>query len=366
MHEYQLQTHISHKKDDNTSLYSFTSDGVLLDPYTMSLLRYNSREMDLYICQQTCPLQPKLEYNNMRYNKPSRQIKATIIPLHVGYLSNDWRDHPMGRLTSNLVTTHSVSKRFSSQSDDFTANDGNIEGNNIRTINKITTYRNIMNCRDDYNHHHHISSKHLRIRNYSHTYDSHDENFQNHHHHHHHCNYGDRIYASALSYGSNDHSDIRTKVMKDSFEFLDYSSILNDVDVAEDIHKRQFDIIVDITGNTIYSIIPTTTTTSTTAATFTTSSFTTTISTPTTTTTITSTTTTPIASITTNSTTTTTTTTATTTSIPSFLNTSHHTGHTCNGRIDIVALKPAPLIINYLGFPGTTGCEGFSYTTVST
>ena len=226
LHEYQLQTHISHKKDDNTSLYSFTSDGVLLDPYTMSLLRYNSREMDLYICQQTCPLQPKFEYNNMRYNKPSRQIKATIIPLHVGYLSNDWRDHPMGRLTSNLVTAHSVSKRLTSKSDDFTANDVNIEGNNIRTINKITTYRNIMNCRDDY-HHHHISSQHLRIHNNSHTYDSHDS-FQNYHH----CNYGDRIYASALSYGSNDHSDIRAKVMNDSFEFLDYSSTLNDVDVA--------------------------------------------------------------------------------------------------------------------------------------
>jgi hypothetical protein len=294
--------------------------------------------MDLYICQQTCPLQPKFEHNNKRYNKPSRQIKTTILPLHVGYLSNDWRDHPMGRLTSNLVTAHSVSKRLSLKSDDFTVNDDNIEENNIRTINKITTYRNIMKCRD--HHHSHTYDSHDSIQNH----DDDDDSIQNHdydddnyddddnddfdHHHHHHCNYGDRIYASALSYGSNDHSDIRAKVMHDSFEFLDYSSILNDVDVAEDIHKRQFDIIVDITGTTA----STTTTTSTNfyyhyyyylLGIF-------------------------IYYFTTHH------------------HLSHHIGHTCNGRIDIVALKPAPLIINYLGFPGTTGCEGFSYSTVRT
>eukprot|EP01037_Dinobryon_pediforme_P034878 gene34878-41008_t len=40
------------------------------------------------------------------------------------------------------------------------------------------------------------------------------------------------------------------------------------------------------------------------------------------------------------------------------------TAHTYNGRIDIVALKPAPITINYLGFPGTTGCTGFDYTMV--
>lgn len=38
------------------------------------------------------------------------------------------------------------------------------------------------------------------------------------------------------------------------------------------------------------------------------------------------------------------------------------TSHTYNGRIAIAALKPAPLVINYLGWPGTTGCDGFDYS----
>ena len=40
------------------------------------------------------------------------------------------------------------------------------------------------------------------------------------------------------------------------------------------------------------------------------------------------------------------------------------TAHTYNGRIDIVAARPAPIIINYLGFPGTTGCAAFDYSMV--
>ena len=40
------------------------------------------------------------------------------------------------------------------------------------------------------------------------------------------------------------------------------------------------------------------------------------------------------------------------------------TSHTYNGRIAIAALKPAPLVINYLGYPGTTGCTGFDYSMV--
>ena len=40
------------------------------------------------------------------------------------------------------------------------------------------------------------------------------------------------------------------------------------------------------------------------------------------------------------------------------------TSHTYNGRIAIAALKPAPLVINYLGYPGTTGCTGFDFSMV--
>ena len=38
------------------------------------------------------------------------------------------------------------------------------------------------------------------------------------------------------------------------------------------------------------------------------------------------------------------------------------TSHTYNNRITIAALKPAPIVINYLGWPGTTGCRGFAYS----
>jgi len=179
----------------------------------------------------------------MHFLHNNLQTKAPIRPLRVGYLSNDWRDHPMGRLTSNLVTAHSISKRLSSQSDDFTAiddkliNDNNSTVFHYRNMNKITTYRNIMNCR--VHHHHHYHHYHV----------------SNNHHDDHNCYlYDDRIYASALSYGSNDFSEIRAKVMYDSFEFIDYSTLSNDMDVADDIHTKSYDIIIDITG-TIHSII---------------------------------------------------------------------------------------------------------------
>ena len=40
------------------------------------------------------------------------------------------------------------------------------------------------------------------------------------------------------------------------------------------------------------------------------------------------------------------------------------TSHTYNGRIDIAARHPADIIINYLGYPGSTGCAGFDYTMI--
>ena len=38
------------------------------------------------------------------------------------------------------------------------------------------------------------------------------------------------------------------------------------------------------------------------------------------------------------------------------------TAHTYKGRIGIACGKPAPIVINYLGYPGTTGCQGFDYS----
>ena len=40
------------------------------------------------------------------------------------------------------------------------------------------------------------------------------------------------------------------------------------------------------------------------------------------------------------------------------------TTHTYNGRMDIAGLKPANIIVNYLGYPGTTGCRAFDYSMV--
>jgi len=38
------------------------------------------------------------------------------------------------------------------------------------------------------------------------------------------------------------------------------------------------------------------------------------------------------------------------------------TGHTSNNRLSICALRPAPIQVSYLGFPGTTGADFFDYT----
>jgi predicted O-linked N-acetylglucosamine transferase (SPINDLY family) len=41
------------------------------------------------------------------------------------------------------------------------------------------------------------------------------------------------------------------------------------------------------------------------------------------------------------------------------------TAHTYKGRMSIAALKPSSIVVNYLGFPGTTGCKGFDYNMVT-
>lgn len=41
------------------------------------------------------------------------------------------------------------------------------------------------------------------------------------------------------------------------------------------------------------------------------------------------------------------------------------TAHTYKGRISIAALKPSSIVVNYLGFPGTTGCKGVDYSMVT-
>ena len=37
------------------------------------------------------------------------------------------------------------------------------------------------------------------------------------------------------------------------------------------------------------------------------------------------------------------------------------TGHTYNNRLEIACRKPSPILVNYLGFPGSMGCPAYDY-----
>eukprot|EP01032_Pedospumella_encystans_P010712 gene10712-12498_t len=237
-------------------LSSFKSEGVLLDAYTMSLLRYASREVDRYVCEQSCTILPIYDYptTNNEFlsvlNSGDIQNKASDVPklkrklLSVGYLSHDWRDHPMGRLTATLVTNHHQQQHVLST---------------YTTGNTAFSPRKTKNSDNDDNIDTNISANNK---------------------------WKQRVTATSVSYGANDRSSIRQYVQSHSAYFIDLLNIKNDHAAAEIVHAQQFDIVVDLTA------------------------------------------------------------------------------HTYNGRIDIVAARPAPIIINYLGFPGTTGCAAFDYSMV--
>jgi predicted O-linked N-acetylglucosamine transferase (SPINDLY family) len=165
-----------------------------MDPYTFSLLRYPSAHDDLENNIKCCS-----EFRSV-LAKPGRSYFSDSGGIRIGYLSYDWRDHPMGRLTKGLVTSHS--KRFVSTS---------------------------------------------------------------------------------FSYGFDDHSDIREYVASHS-NFVDLSAVLSNKEAAEIIESNALDILIDLTG------------------------------------------------------------------------------HTYNNRIEISTLKPSAVVINYLGFPGSTGCKSFDYS----
>lgn len=196
----------------------------IFDPYTYSLIRYSSLDTDdKCLTKDVCKLcwaEPVERYNRFDYAIESKSAMAKT--LRVGYLSYDWRDHPMGRLTRHLVTSH-----------------------NTRYFEENTNV----------------------------------------------SNYHDLIEVYLFSYGPNDGSAIRRDIERASRENVHISLIelhryTNDRDVANMIASAQLDILVDITS------------------------------------------------------------------------------HTYNGRIELSALKPSNVIINYLGYPGTTGCQGFDYSMV--
>ena len=186
-----------------------------LDAYTFLLLHHRTLADDLACARLSTgwPLLPWLPQaqsvvhatgdRRKDEDEPEKSFssKPDLPVLHVGYLSYDWRDHPMGRLTKRLVVSHNMS----------------------------------------------------------------------------------RVRSVSVSYGHNDNSDVRKYVKKHSPEFHDLFAVTSDYEAAAIIASMRLDILVDLNS------------------------------------------------------------------------------HTFNGRIDIVARKPAPVIVSYLGFPGTSGCVAVDY-----
>eukprot|EP01033_Poteriospumella_lacustris_P015007 gene15008-10730_t len=95
-----------------------------IDPYTVSLLRYVPAAVDRLVAHLVCPdtggyMYPPIPSIQAMIDQPtgfSNNFSAVFPPtvaaattttpplVRVGYLSYDWRSHPMGRLTASLVT----------------------------------------------------------------------------------------------------------------------------------------------------------------------------------------------------------------------------------------------------------------------
>ena len=212
----------------------------LFDPYTLSLFKFLPSDLDVFICQQNCPMHQALEEQQdparfrlvdplayaatkqpllrhlLALNSPDQHTSSQAMSeeevargkvIRVGYLSFDWRDHPMGRLTAGLVTSQE-------------AKDGRVE-------------------------------------------------------------------VICFGYGYHDRSEIRAFVEENCLEYVDLHADKNDYSIARRIAGHRLDMLVDITS------------------------------------------------------------------------------HTYNNRMRILSFQPAPLLINYLGFPGTTGCRANSFFLLS-
>ena len=105
---------------------------VATDPYTYGLLRYASAESTRVGCERACPSTVSLlsgtesrlavtgdsdgiEIEDSRVNSSiavAHRIQESVIqgPLRVGYISFDFRNHPIGRLVKTLLTGHNASK----------------------------------------------------------------------------------------------------------------------------------------------------------------------------------------------------------------------------------------------------------------
>lgn len=94
---YQIQGYMSPELAGALLVNHGDTADAIFDPYTLSLLRYVNQSFDLWVVEKSCPLKPFYSYPLIA----NRSEK-----LKIGYLSYDWRNHPMGRLTSSLITNY--------------------------------------------------------------------------------------------------------------------------------------------------------------------------------------------------------------------------------------------------------------------
>jgi len=88
---------------------------LIIDQFTFSLQRYTTLADELTVAQASCHTLPS---HNRESSPPQPQH-----PIRIGYLSYDWRNHPMGRLTKRLILGHDRSL-FTSFSLSYGHNDG--------------------------------------------------------------------------------------------------------------------------------------------------------------------------------------------------------------------------------------------------
>lgn len=76
-----------------------TLEGGAVDCYTYMLTRYSRPRASRSLARHNCMQYIQTQQQDVRSTHERR-------PVRVGYLSYDWRNHPMGRLTQKLVTRH--------------------------------------------------------------------------------------------------------------------------------------------------------------------------------------------------------------------------------------------------------------------
>lgn len=173
---------------------SVSEESNAIDSYSFTLVRFTSLNSSKYLARFTCKLyDPVPEYTLYDTNRlPDYHSRI----LRIGYYSYDWRDHPMGRLTSRYI----LYLYF------------------ILIIIIVVIY---------YYYFHELLLL-LFIR------------FVTHHN-------SSKIYSISISFGPNDFSDMRRRVEKLSPLFINLQQVPVISTAAEIISSYQLDILIDLT-----------------------------------------------------------------------------------------------------------------------